>query len=48
MKLLMAQYSNNEFKFSAPAIKNVGVLKVHIKTITAKEFGAKAVTTWNR
>ncbi len=48
MKLLMAQYSNREFKFSAPAIKNVGVLKVHIKKITAKEFGAKAVTTWNR
>ena len=47
MKLLMAQYSNREFKFSAPAIKNVGVLKVHIKKITAKEFGAKAVTPWN-
>lgn len=48
MKLLMAQYSNREFKFSAPAIKNVGVLKVHIKKITAKEFGAKAVTPWNQ
>ena len=48
MKLLMAQYSNRDFKFSAPAIKNVGVLKVHIKNITAKEFGAKADTPWNR
>ena len=48
MKLLMAQYSNREFKFSAPSIKNVGVIKVHIKKITAKEFGAKAATSWNR
>ena len=48
MKLLMAQYSNREFKFSAPSIKNVGVIKVHIKKITAKKFGAKAVTPWNR
>ena len=48
MKLLMAQYSNREFKFSTPAIKNVGVLKVHIKKITAKQFGAKADTPWNR
>ncbi len=48
MKLLMAQYSHREFKFGAPAIKNVGVLKVHINKITAKEFGAKAETTWNR
>ena len=47
MKLLMTQYSNREFKFSAPAIKNVCVLKVHIKKITAKQFGAKADTPWN-
>ena len=42
MKLLMEQYSNRDFEFGAPSIKNVGVIKVHIKTITAKEFGAKA------
>ena len=48
MKLLMGQYSNRNFEFSAPSIKNVGVIKVHIKKITAKEFGAKAVTPWNR
>ncbi len=48
MKLLMSQYSNRNFEFSAPSIKNVGVIKVHIKKITAKEFGAKAVTPWNR
>lgn len=46
--LLMAQYSDLKFKFNAPAIKNVGVLKVHVDKITAKEFGAKAVTPWNR
>jgi len=45
--VLMAQYSDREFKFGTPAVKNVGILKVHIKNITAKEFGAKAVTPWN-
>ena len=45
--LLMRQYSNGEFKFGTPAVKNVGILKVKIKNITAKEFGAKAVTPWN-
>ncbi|MDB4581973.1 pyridoxamine 5'-phosphate oxidase family protein [Draconibacterium sp.] len=45
--LLMAQYSDREFKFGRPAVKNVGILKVHIKNIAAKEFGAKAVTPWN-
>jgi len=44
--LLMAQYSNLKFKFNAPAIKNVGVLKVQVDNITAKEFGVKAVTPW--
>jgi hypothetical protein len=48
LELLMAQYSNREFKFNAPAVKNVGVMKVHIEKISAKEFGAKAVTPWNR
>lgn len=47
LKLLMRQYSDREFKFSAPAVKNVGILKVYIKKISAKEFGAKAVTPWN-
>lgn len=48
MKLLMAQYSNREFKFGKPAITNVGVFKVRIDKITGKEFGAKATTVWNR
>lgn len=45
--LLMGQYSDREFKFGTPAVKNVGIFKVHIGKITAKEFGAKAVTPWN-
>jgi nitroimidazol reductase NimA-like FMN-containing flavoprotein (pyridoxamine 5'-phosphate oxidase superfamily) len=47
MHLLMEQYSDLGFKFNAPAIRNVGVLKVQMKKLTAKEFGAKAVTPWN-
>lgn len=43
----MAQYSEREFKFSKPAVVNVGIMKVHIKKITGKVFGAKAVTPWN-
>ncbi len=48
VRQFMTQYSELPFKFSAPAIKNVGVLLVPISKITAKEFGAKAVTPWNR
>jgi nitroimidazol reductase NimA-like FMN-containing flavoprotein (pyridoxamine 5'-phosphate oxidase superfamily) len=47
LELLMAQYSDREFKFNAPAVKNVGIIKVKIKHISAKEFGAKAITPWN-
>ncbi len=47
LHLLMAQYSDRNFKFNAPAVKNVGIIKVHIEKISAKEFGAKAVTPWN-
>jgi len=48
MQVMMAQYSDREFKFGEPSIRNVGVFKVHIEKIAAKEFGAKAVTPWNR
>jgi len=44
----MTQYSDLPFKFNAPAIRNVGVLIVPIGKLTAKEFGAKAVTPWNK
>lgn len=43
MHLLMAHYSEREFKFNAPAIKNVGVIKVHIDKLSAKEFGVKVL-----
>jgi nitroimidazol reductase NimA-like FMN-containing flavoprotein (pyridoxamine 5'-phosphate oxidase superfamily) len=47
LKSLMGQYSDREFKFNVPAVKNVGVIKVKIEKLTAKEFGAKAVTPRN-
>lgn len=47
LSVLMAQYSDREFKFGTPAVKNVGILKVKIDSITGKEFGAKAITPWN-
>jgi uncharacterized protein len=46
LHLLMGQYSSRQFKFNAPAVKNVGIMKVRIEKISAKEFGAKAVTPW--
>jgi uncharacterized protein len=46
MKIIMAQYSEREFAFSAPSLNHVGVIKVKIEKISAKEFGAKAVTPW--
>lgn len=47
MNILMGQYSERSFNYNAPAIKNVGVFKLKIEKITAKEFGAKALTPWN-
>jgi nitroimidazol reductase NimA-like FMN-containing flavoprotein (pyridoxamine 5'-phosphate oxidase superfamily) len=47
LSLLMGQYSNDNFKFGTPAVKNVGIFKVSIDKITAKHFGTKAVTPWN-
>jgi nitroimidazol reductase NimA-like FMN-containing flavoprotein (pyridoxamine 5'-phosphate oxidase superfamily) len=41
LEILMGQYSSREFKFSKPAVENVGVIKVAIVKISAKEFGAK-------
>lgn len=46
LQLLMSQYSDREFKFSKPAVENVGILKVAIEKISAKEFGAKAILPW--
>lgn len=47
LELLMGQYSEREFKFNAPAVKNVGIIRVKINSITAKEFGAKATMPRN-
>ena len=41
---LMSQYSTREFRFSPPSVKNVGIIKVHVKHWSAKEFGAKATS----
>lgn len=46
IKQFMTQYSDLPFKFNEPAIKNVGIILVEIEKLTAKEFGAKAVTRW--
>jgi len=48
LSLMMEQYSDREFKFGKPSVKNVGIMKVHIEEISAKIFGAKAVTPWNK
>jgi uncharacterized protein len=47
LNILMAQYSSNEFQFNPPAVRNVGVMKIAIDRIEAKEFGAKTITPWN-
>ena len=47
LQKIMAQYSYRDFKFNKPAVVNVGILKVNIEKISAKEFGAKAITPWN-
>ncbi|HKJ79214.1 MAG TPA: pyridoxamine 5'-phosphate oxidase family protein [Prolixibacteraceae bacterium] len=47
MEVFMTQYSSRKFKFGKPSIVNVGILKVKIEKIAAKEFGAKAETAWN-
>ncbi|MFW6289336.1 MAG: pyridoxamine 5'-phosphate oxidase family protein [Mariniphaga sp.] len=44
LHILMAHYSDRDFKFNAPAVKNVGIIKVHIDKIAAKEFGVKPDT----
>lgn len=47
LELLMKQYSDRKFKFGTPAVRNVGIFKVHMRSLGAKEFGAKAITPWN-
>jgi uncharacterized protein len=47
LKIFMNHYSEHEFQFKTPAVNNVGVYKMKIDKITAKEFGAKTLTPWN-
>jgi uncharacterized protein len=35
----MTQYSDLPFKFNPPSIRNVGVIKVHIRKISGRRFG---------
>ena len=46
LSILMRQYSDRKFKFNKPSVNNVGIIKVKIEKISAKHFGAKAVTPW--
>lgn len=48
LEKIMGQYSDREFKFSKPAVFNVGIIKVRIDKITGKEFGTKAATPWKQ
>ncbi len=43
LQVLMAQYSDLEFKFNPPAVRNVGLFRVFIQKMTAKEFGVRPV-----
>jgi uncharacterized protein len=47
INILMGQYSDRSFTYNSPAVRNVGVMKLKIERIGAKEFGAKALTPWN-
>ncbi|MDR0371340.1 MAG: pyridoxamine 5'-phosphate oxidase family protein [Prevotellaceae bacterium] len=39
LNILMRQYSDRQFKYSTPALKNVTVWLFHIKEMSAKSFG---------
>jgi len=45
LHLIMKQYSDRRFKFNTPAVNNVGIIKVSIDKISAKEFGAQATAS---
>lgn len=42
LDILMEQYSSRKFKYSDPAIRNVGVWKLEIVQIEARSFGEPA------
>lgn len=43
LQVLMSQYSDLEFQFSPPAVRNVAIYQVPILQITAKEFGVRPI-----
>lgn len=45
LKALMKQYSDREFKFGKPSVENVGIIRVLMEKVSAKDFGAKAITS---
>lgn len=47
LKIFMEHYSDLEFQFKDPAVRNVGIYKMKIEKIQAKRFGDKAITPWN-
>ncbi len=40
LNIIMKQYSEKEFQYSDPAVRNVKIWKVPVDEITCKEFGA--------
>ncbi len=40
LNIIMKHYTDEEFKYSDPAVNNVKIWKVEIKNITSKVFGA--------
>ena len=40
LNIIMSQYSDKEFKYNDPAVRNVKVWKIPVDEITCKEFGA--------
>ncbi len=41
LDIIMSQYTEKDFKYSAPAVTNVKIWKMAIDTIAAKEFGVR-------
>lgn len=40
LNIIMRQYSDKQFRYSDPAVRNVKIWKVTVDEITCKEFGA--------
>ena len=40
LDIIMRQYSDREFRYGAPAVRNVKIWKVAVESVSCKEFGA--------